>query len=241
MAYAGQTIENPVSGERITFTQTAADTGGELLAFDMTLSVDGHVPGAHVHPAQEERFEIVSGTMKFRMNGKKIVAGPGDASWCPPARVHKFANGGDEPVQVRVEVLPALKMEDLLDNTVALATEGKTNRKGMPKPLHLALFVREYEREVRAPFPPPAVVNALMAPLAAIGRARGHAERYAPRSRSGARAGARPRRKPAGSPPGRTRKGTRPPGPSVTRRRRSPAAGCSRSTWRGVISPTSSS
>ena len=26
MAYAGQTIENPISGEKITFTQTAADT-----------------------------------------------------------------------------------------------------------------------------------------------------------------------------------------------------------------------
>ena len=180
MAYAGQTIENPISGERITFTQTAADTDGELLAFDMTLSVDGHVPGAHVHPAQEERFEIVSGTMKFRMNGKKIVAGPGDVVTVPAGARHKFSNGGDEPVEVRVEVRPALKMEDLLCNTVALATEGKTNRKGMPKPVHLALFVREYEREVRAPFPPPAVVRALMAPLAAIGRARGHAERYAP-------------------------------------------------------------
>ena len=114
MAYAGQTIENPVSGERITFTQTAADTDGELLAFDMTLSVDGHVPGAHVHPAQEERFEIVSGTMKFRMNGKKIVAGPGDVVTVPAGARHKFANGGDEPVEVRVEVRPALKMEDLL-------------------------------------------------------------------------------------------------------------------------------
>ena len=179
MAYAGQTIENPISGEKITFTQTAADTNGELLAFDMTLSVDGHVPGAHVHPAQEERFEIVSGTMKFRMNGKKIVAGPGDVVTVPAGARHKFSNGGDEPVEVRVEVRPALKMEDLLCNTVALATEGKTNRKGMPKPVHLALFVREYENEVRAPFPPPAVVRALMAPLAAIGRARGHADRYA--------------------------------------------------------------
>jgi hypothetical protein len=83
-----------------------------------------------------------------------------------------------ERLVVRVEVRPALKMEDLLCSTVALATEGKTNRKGMPKPLHLALFVREYENEVRAPFPPPAVVRALMAPLAAIGRARGHGERY---------------------------------------------------------------
>ena len=180
MAYAGHTIENPISGECITFTQTSADTGGELLAFHMTLSTDGHVPGAHVHPEQEERFEIVSGTMKFRMSGKKIVAGPGEVVVVPAGARHKFANGGDEEVQVRVEVRPALKMEELLESTVALAKEGKTNRKGMPKPVHLALFVREYEREVRAPFPPPAVVNALMAPLAAFGRSRGHADRYAP-------------------------------------------------------------
>ncbi len=180
MAYAGQTISNPISGETITFRECAADTNGEYLAFDMTLSVDGHVPGAHVHPAQEERFEIVSGTMKFRMNGKKIVAGPGETVVVPAGARHKFANGGDEEVQVRVTVTPAMKMEDLLENTIALATEGNTNRKGMPKPIHLALFVREYENEVRAPFPPAPVVRALMAPLAAIGRARGHNERYAP-------------------------------------------------------------
>ena len=178
MAYTGQTLENPISGERITFTQTAADTRGDLLAFDMTLSVDGHVPGAHVHPAQEERFEIVSGTMKFRMSGKKVVAGPGETVVVPAGARHKFANGGDEEVRVRVTVTPALKMEELLQNTIELAEGGKTNRKGMPKPVHLALFVREYEREVRAPFAPPAVVKALMAPLAAFGRARGHDERY---------------------------------------------------------------
>jgi mannose-6-phosphate isomerase-like protein (cupin superfamily) len=179
MAYAGQTIENPISGERITFTQTAADTDGELLAFEMTLSADGHVPGAHVHPEQEERFEVVSGTMKFRLGGKKVVAGPGDVVVVPPGARHKFANGGDTEAHVRVEVRPALKMEELLENTVALAVEGKTNRKGMPKPIHLALFVAEYEREVRAPFPPAAVVKALMAPLAAMGRRLGYAERYA--------------------------------------------------------------
>jgi len=35
MAYAGQTIENPVSGGRITFRKTAADTNGELLEIDV--------------------------------------------------------------------------------------------------------------------------------------------------------------------------------------------------------------
>jgi mannose-6-phosphate isomerase-like protein (cupin superfamily) len=180
MAYSGQTISNPVSGETITFLQTAADTDGELLAIDMTLAPDGHVPGAHVHPEQEERFEVVSGTMVFRMGRKKVVAGPGDVVVVPPGVTHKFRNGGDEEARVLVEVRPALKMEELFENTVALAEEGKTNRKGMPRPVHLALFVGEYEREVRAPFPPAPIVKALMAPLAWYGRKRGHAERYAP-------------------------------------------------------------
>jgi hypothetical protein len=66
MAYSGQVIDNPVSGERFVFHRTAGDTGGELLAFELTLDPDGHVPGGHVHPVQEERFEVVRGTMRFR-------------------------------------------------------------------------------------------------------------------------------------------------------------------------------
>jgi hypothetical protein len=50
----------------------------------------------------------------------------------------------------------------------------------MPKPLDLALFVREYGDEVQGAFPPAWVQQAIMAPLAWIARKRGHAERYAP-------------------------------------------------------------
>ncbi|MBV9473656.1 MAG: cupin domain-containing protein [Solirubrobacterales bacterium] len=179
MAYAGEILDNPISGERIIFRETAADTGGELLAIDLILAPDGHVPGAHVHPSQEERFEVLSGTMKFRLGRKKIVAHAGDVVVVPPGSVHKFANGGDEAAHVRVEVRPALKMEQLFEATVALAQDGRTNAKGMPKPLDLALFVREYEDEVRAPFPPAPIVKAVMAPLARIASRRGLATRYA--------------------------------------------------------------
>jgi quercetin dioxygenase-like cupin family protein len=180
MAYAGQTLYNSVSGEKIEFIRTAADTNGELLEFELELAPDGHVPGAHVHPEQEERFHVLEGTMTFRLGLKKIVAKAGETVIVPRGRVHKFANGGDEPARCRVEVVPALDMEQLFVTTVELALEGNTNRKGMPRPLHLALFVRRYEREVRAPFPPAPVVNALLAPLAAVARKRGHAERYVP-------------------------------------------------------------
>ena len=166
MAYTGQTFANPVSGERITFLQTAADTDGALLEFELELSADGHVPGAHVHPEQEERFHVLEGEMTFRLGARKIVATAGETVVVPAGRVHKFANKSGAPVRARVEVVPALDMEQLLETTAELAIEGNTNRKGMPKPLHLALFVRRFRREVRAPFPPAPIVNALLAPLA---------------------------------------------------------------------------
>ena len=84
MAYAGQTIENPASGERITFRETAATSGGELVAIDLELPAGRRVPGPlHVHPRQEERFEVVAGTMRFTMGREKVVAGPGEVVTVP--------------------------------------------------------------------------------------------------------------------------------------------------------------
>jgi quercetin dioxygenase-like cupin family protein len=178
MAQPGQIIQNPVSGERIAFLRTAADTDGELLEFELELAPGGRVPGAHVHPEQEERFHILEGTMKFRLGMGTIVAKAGESVVVPAGRVHKFSNHGGEPARARVEVVPALNMEELLRTTVQLALEGNVTRSGMPKPLHLALFVQRFRREVRAPFPPAWVVQAVMAPLAALARVRGHAARY---------------------------------------------------------------
>jgi hypothetical protein len=49
----------------------------------------------------------------------------------------------------------------------------------MPKPLDLALFVREFEREVQAAFPPLWREQIVLAPLAWVAGRRGHAARYA--------------------------------------------------------------
>jgi quercetin dioxygenase-like cupin family protein len=178
MAHGGLTIDNPVSGERVTFLRTAADTDGELLELELELAADGRVPGAHVHPEQEERFHVIEGTMRFRLGARTIVARAGDSVVVPAGRVHKFSNAGDGPARARVEVVPALAMEDLLCTTAQLAHEGKVMRSGMPKPLHLALFVQRFRREVRAPLVPAWAVRAALAPLAALARRRGHGRRY---------------------------------------------------------------
>jgi mannose-6-phosphate isomerase-like protein (cupin superfamily) len=166
MAYSGQTITNPVSGETLTFRQTAADTDGELLAFDLELTADGHVPGLHVHGKQEERFEVVEGTMRFRLGRKQVIAGPGEVVVVPAGQKHDFANVGDEDALVRVEVRPALEMERLFETAVGLAEQGRTMLGGIPRPLDLALFTREFEDEVQGAFPPRWLQRIVLAPLA---------------------------------------------------------------------------
>jgi quercetin dioxygenase-like cupin family protein len=181
MAYAGQVIENPVSGERITFVRTAADTGGELVAIDLELPPDAKVPGTHVHPLQEERFEVLEGTMRFTLGWRVVEAGAGEVVVVPPGRRHDFGNAGPDRARVRVEIRPALRMEQLFETAAALAREGRTLASGLPKPLELALFTREFAQEVQAPFPPPWAVRAALAPLAWLARRRGHGARYAGR------------------------------------------------------------
>ena len=171
MAYQGQTLQNPASGERITFRATAAQTGGELVAIDLELPAGRRVPGPlHVHPVQEERFEVVEGTMRFRMGRERIVAGAGEVVVVPPGVAHDFANVGDDDAVVRVEVRPALEMERMFETAVALAEQGRTMRGGIPKPLDLALFTREFDQEVRAAFPPRWMQRLALAPLAFLAR-----------------------------------------------------------------------
>ena len=167
MAYQGQTIENPASGERITFRETAASTGGELVAIDLELPAGRRVPGPlHVHPRQEERFEVVDGTMRFRLGRQRVLAGPGEVVVVPAGVAHDFANAGVTDARVRVEVRPALAMERLFETAVALAREGRTLRSGVPKPRELARFTREFEAEVQAAFPPRWLQRIALAPLA---------------------------------------------------------------------------
>jgi quercetin dioxygenase-like cupin family protein len=178
MAHTGQTVDNPVSGERIVFQRTAATTGGQLLAFELFLSPNGHVPASHVHPQQEERFTVVAGRMRFRRGMRTLIAGPGETIVVPPRTIHRFANAGLGEARVHVEVRPALRMEELLETSAALAREGRTFPNGLPLPLELALFLREFERELRIPLVPHSVVQAALVPVARLAERRGLGVRY---------------------------------------------------------------
>jgi quercetin dioxygenase-like cupin family protein len=73
----------------------------------------GSVPIPHVHPIQTERFEVVEGYVRFRIGLRHRTAGPGDVVVVEPGIVHGFANIGAGEARMRVEVRPALKMEEM--------------------------------------------------------------------------------------------------------------------------------
>jgi hypothetical protein len=73
MIQAGDVIENPVTGERLVFHKTSRETNGEAVVLETFVKPDGFVAAAHVHPHQEERFQILRGTVGFRLGRKKIV------------------------------------------------------------------------------------------------------------------------------------------------------------------------
>jgi mannose-6-phosphate isomerase-like protein (cupin superfamily) len=169
----GQTVDNTVTGERFTFTSTAASSDGELLAFDFALRPGGAVPMPHVHPEQSERFEVVEGEMRFRIGLRTIVAGPGDVLLVEPGVAHSFANTGAEDARLRVEVRPALAMEEMFADVVELAEAGRMSTRGMPRNLlDLALLARTYDREAHAPLLGRRLQRMLLAPLVALARRR---------------------------------------------------------------------
>ena len=181
MFRAGDTIENPVTGERIVFRHTAAETNGEAVVVETYVQPGGFVAAAHVHPSQDEHFQVLRGTLGFRAGKEVLEVGAGGRLTVPAGTPHRFWNAGDDEAHFVCEVRPALQFEQLLETMFALATDGKTNRKGMPNPLRLAVVARAYFDTVRLPFPPVLVQRLGLALAAPVGRLLGYQATYVPK------------------------------------------------------------
>src|SRR5881628_1993896 len=78
MIRAGDSIVNPVTGERLVFELTSHDTGGEYTLFDTYVEPGGAVASAHVHPYQTEIFTVMAGRLGVKRGREKLELGPGE-------------------------------------------------------------------------------------------------------------------------------------------------------------------
>lgn len=171
---AGEVYENRVQGDRAVVIEGSEDNGGERLVVDLHVRPGGAVAARHVHSYITEIFEVIEGTVRFHLDGRDEVAGPGRRVEVPPGAVHDWWNVGEDEAHVLVEIRPAQRFELMIQNLYGLANDGRTNSRGVPKLLPLALFAREFRREGEFVRPPRSVQRPLFALLAPLARARGH-------------------------------------------------------------------
>ena len=154
MAFRNKTIANPKTGQTIKFLQTSMDTGGRLLEMESTFRPHSEEPPSHYHPFQEEQFSIVSGQLTVRINGKLKMFVRGDQFTVPKNTSHAMWNASAAPTIINWKVSPALDTEYFFETTVGLAREGKTDEKGMPNLLQVALIANKYNKIFRLSKPP---------------------------------------------------------------------------------------
>lgn len=172
MAAVGQTIENPVAGDTVTYIELPAGPDGAL-EVEMTTIPGGQGPPLHVHPRSSETFEVLEGSIALTEAGRELVVRAGETHVVPPGVPHSFASHGEQPARTRVRFDRAGRMGDFLETFYELARAGRTDEEGKPSMLQIAVSfgaLRDDIRTVIAPWPAQLAMFAILGP---IGRARG--------------------------------------------------------------------
>ncbi len=183
MAYAGEEIVNPRTGQRMIFRKTARDTGGALFQVETINPPHGPAEPEHIHIRQESSAEVISGTLHFSVDGKERIVRAGEKIVIPANTPHYFWNEGDEDARALQELRPALKTELFFETLFGLACDGKLTQRGMPTTLQLAVMAPAFGDEIRPTSPPWFVVRMLgwlLGPIAMLFGYRSTYPQYSP-------------------------------------------------------------
>lgn len=173
MAREGDVYENRVTGERAVVIRGDEDGGGQPMLVHLTAQPGGAVAGEHVHPAMQERFKVFSGRLGVKLDGEETIVESGVVT-VPPGTAHDWWNAGDAAAEVIVELdPPEPRFEQMIATVFGLANAGRTNAKGMPGPLQLALIGSEFGDVIQFTSPPRPVQKVAFTLLGALGRLRG--------------------------------------------------------------------
>ena len=177
-AKAGDTLHNPVTGERAIVLEAPAENPERRAVTELLLDPGAAVAGEHLHPTIEEVFEVERGTLGYRLDGEEGTAGPGDRLVIPAGTWHDWWHTGDGETVVRVMVTPGDRFEAMIRTVWGLGADGHTNDKGMPGLLQLLAIGDEFSDVIVFRRPPPAIQRITAAVLLPVARRRGYRGSY---------------------------------------------------------------
>jgi quercetin dioxygenase-like cupin family protein len=173
LTHAGNIYLNSVTGERALLHLGSEDTAGEFVRAELWARPHGRVAGPHVHPHQTETFEILDGSLGVRLGSETRSCHAGEHLKVPPGVVHDWWAEGDDHAHVMVETRPARRFEEMIVTVWGLAMTGRTNAKGVPSLLQLALLSEEFREEIVFESPPAWMQRAAARVLGPVARRRG--------------------------------------------------------------------
>jgi quercetin dioxygenase-like cupin family protein len=85
----------------------------ELLEMEAIYGGTGQLPPPHLHPSQDERFEVLEGTVRAVIDGEERRHEAGETFEVPAGTVHQMS--ADPPARVRWQVRPALRTAEFFE------------------------------------------------------------------------------------------------------------------------------
>jgi quercetin dioxygenase-like cupin family protein len=174
---ANDLTEDPVLRMRSRFWRTNEDSH-EVLNIETWVDPGGGVT-PHIHPAMEERFDVLEGRLEFLAGRSWKEAEPGETVRVPPGTRHAFRNRSGEVARFVAHATPPSTLQEFLEDAAALSRAGGITSRALPRNLdgllRAAVMAHHYRDMVTllAPLPPPAIQRLVIPPLARAGERRG--------------------------------------------------------------------
>ena len=108
---ATQVSDRPAAQDRVVVLKSAEETAGELFRCEYIARDVSAAPRDHIHIHQEERLEVVEGTVRCRVAGKEYVLERGSAMVIPPGTPHAVWNDDRAGSRSISEYRPAMNAQ----------------------------------------------------------------------------------------------------------------------------------
>jgi len=160
-------LENRHTGEVLRLRRLPRADSGFDLELKGSLPPHSEGPPLHLHLVEEERGEVVSGTLSASVDGVVHEFRPGSKAAFPPGSAHRWWNAGHELLRFEGRVSPVVDLDRFLQAMFDVANAGPDGR---PSLFYMVHALHRHRKTQVAVVVPPALQRVLFPVVIALGR-----------------------------------------------------------------------
>jgi quercetin dioxygenase-like cupin family protein len=123
---------------------TIRESSPHAVEVEVTYGEHGDPPPAHLHPDQDEAFEVLAGVIHARIDGEERTYGRGERFEIPRGVAHQMWNPAGQPARASWRTSPPGRTHEWFAAPDELQRSGRVDKKGMPGPLAMGVLLTHY-------------------------------------------------------------------------------------------------